>query len=536
MISDPIQFEGQLTFTNRFTQELPGDPVKNLESRPVIGALFSDVNPEPSPAPRLLAYSPEVLALIGMNPEVVKTPAFTQWVSGNLYLEGMRPHASCYGGHQFGHWAHQLGDGRAINLGEINTNQGRHYTLQLKGAGRTPYSRTADGRAVLRSSVREFLCSEAMHHLGIPTTRALSLVTTGRSVVRDMFYDGHPKSEPGAIVLRVAESFTRFGHFELLAHRQEHALLKQLVDFTIRSDFAEILGDEPKETIGRWFEVVCQRTAELIVNWQRVGFVHGVMNTDNMSILGLTIDYGPYGWLENYDPNWTPNTTDAAGRRYCFGNQPGIAGWNLTQLANALYPLIGSTAPLESALNHFSSTFEASWRQMMAQKLGFMTFNPGPDEALIERLWDILEHLEIDMTLFFRILSQITPTPYEIESSEIARRFEPAFYRQDLTSSGDIERLTDWLKDYFQRTYEDALTPLQRSAMMKAVNPCYVPRNYLTQMAIDAAEQGDPSLINELLEVFRHPYDDQEEHQRFAKRRPDWARHRAGCSMLSCSS
>ena len=535
-MSNPLHLETELTFSNRFTQELPADPLKTLEPRPVIGALFSDVNPEPSPAPSLLAYSPEVLELIGMNPEVVKTPEFTHWVSGNLCLEGMRPHASCYGGHQFGHWANQLGDGRAINLGEIKTDRGQHFTLQLKGAGRTPYSRTADGRAVLRSSVREFLCSEAMHHLGIPTTRALSLVTTGRSVVRDMFYDGHPKSEPGAIVLRVAESFTRFGHFELLAHRQQHALLEQLVDFTIRSDFPEIVGDEPKENTGRWFEVVCQRTAELIVQWQRVGFVHGVMNTDNMSILGLTIDYGPYGWLENYDPTWTPNTTDAAGRRYCFGNQPGIAGWNLTQLANALYPLIGSTAPLERGLDLFSQTFEASWREMMAQKLGLMTFKPDRDEAIIERLWSILEQLEIDMTLFFRILSQIAPVPHEIKSSEIAERFEPSFYRQDLITSGDIERLTDWMKDYLERTSEDTRTPEQKSAMMKAVNPRYVPRNYLTQMAIDAAEQGDPALIHELLEVFRHPYDDQEEHQRFAERRPDWARHRAGCSMLSCSS
>ena len=239
------------------------------------------------------------------------------------------------GGHQFGHWAGQLGDGRAISLGEAVLADGQRRELQLKGAGPTPYSRSADGRAVLRSSIREFLCSEAMHHLGIPTTRALSLVGTGEGVVRDMFYDGHPEVEPGAIVCRVAPSFLRFGHFELPSQRGDTSLLQALADFCIARDFPHLRGrGEP--LYADWFAEVCERTARLVAGWMRVGFVHGVLNTDNMSILGLAIDYGPYGWIDAYDPDWTPNTTDATGRRYRFGWQPRVANWNLGQLARAL--------------------------------------------------------------------------------------------------------------------------------------------------------------------------------------------------------
>ena len=289
-------------------------------------------------APRLIAHSREVASLLGIDPADVASPAFAQVFGGNALLEGMQPYAANYGGHQFGHWAGQLGDGRAITLGEVINAAGERWELQLKGAGPTPYSRTADGRAVLRSSVREFLCSEAMHHLGVPTTRALSLVTTGEQVVRDMFYDGNPEPEPGAIVCRVAPSFIRFGNFELPAARGDVALLTRLVDFTIQRDFPELVSgtrdgaaDRLSEALrAEWFGQVCERTARMVAHWMRVGFVHGVMNTDNMSILGLTIDYGPYGWIDDFDPDWTPNTTDAAGRRYRFGQQPQVAYWNLT--------------------------------------------------------------------------------------------------------------------------------------------------------------------------------------------------------------
>jgi len=302
--------------------------------RQVEHACYSFVKPTVVKDPKLVVFSSEMAEQLGLTKDECISATFPKVFSGNELLEGMAPYAQCYGGHQFGHWAGQLGDGRAINLAEVLDQHNQIQVLQLKGAGPTPYSRTADGLAVLRSSVREFICSEAMHHLGVPTTRALSLVTTGEEVVRDMFYDGHPEAEPGAIVCRVAPSFLRFGSYELFASRGDIETLRTLADYTIRHHFSH-LGEPSVETYIKWFDEVCQSTAKMIVEWMRVGFVHGVMNTDNMSILGLTIDYGPYGWLEPYDPNWTPNTTDASGRRYRFGHQGQIAQWNLVQLANA---------------------------------------------------------------------------------------------------------------------------------------------------------------------------------------------------------
>ena len=327
-----------LRFDNAFVRELPGDPEQGPRLRQVDGALYSRVDPTPVAAPRLLAHSAEMAATLGFSATDVAAPEFAELFGGNALLDGMQPYAANYGGHQFGNWAGQLGDGRAISLGEVINAAGERWELQLKGAGLTPYSRGADGRAVLRSSVREFLCSEAMHHLGVPTTRALCLVDTGEAVLRDMFYDGHAAPEPGAIVCRVAPSFIRFGNFELPTSRGDVALLRQLVDFTIRRDFPE-LGGEGEALYAAWFAQVCERTARMVAHWMRVGFVHGVMNTDNMSILGLTIDYGPYGWVDNYDPDWTPNTTDAQRRRYRFGQQPNVAWWNLSCLAGALAPL-----------------------------------------------------------------------------------------------------------------------------------------------------------------------------------------------------
>ena len=297
-------------FDNRFANSLPADPNPTKQPRQVFQAAYSRVLPTPVADPKLVAFSQEMVDALGLPADFVASDDFVQTFAGNKLLDGMDPYAMCYGGHQFGNWAGQLGDGRAINLGELVNPAGDHWTLQLKGAGLTPYSRTADGLAVLRSSIREFLCSEAMHHLGVPTTRALSLVTTGEQVVRDMFYNGNPAPEHGAVVCRVAPSFTRFGNFQIFSARQDLENLKKLVDHTIRAEFPH-LGEPSKETYIQWFHEVCSRTAEMIVHWMRVGFVHGVMNTDNMSILGLTIDYGPYGWLEDFDPSWTPNTTDA---------------------------------------------------------------------------------------------------------------------------------------------------------------------------------------------------------------------------------
>jgi uncharacterized protein YdiU (UPF0061 family) len=519
-----------LRFDNTFVRKLPADPEAGPRLRQVHGALFSRVDPTPVAAPRLMAYSREVATLLGIDEAEIKSPAFAQIFGGNALLDGMQPYAANYGGHQFGHWAGQLGDGRAITLGETINGAGERWELQLKGAGRTPYSRSADGRAVLRSSVREFLCSEAMHHLGVPTTRALSLVATGEEVVRDMFYDGHPKAEPGAIVCRVAPSFIRFGNFELPASRGDVTLLKQLIDFTIQRDFPELAarfsGDQ--QLYAEWFGQVAESTARMVAHWMRVGFVHGVMNTDNLSILGLTIDYGPYGWIDDFDLDWTPNTTDAQGRRYRFGQQAQIAYWNLGQLANALVPAFTSVDPLHAGLQRYVDTFTAADRDNVAAKLGLIECLDG-DIELMDSLQALMQSAEVDMTLLFRALSEV-----DIDAPTLGPLHD-AFYDDAKRKQGEPE-FNAWLERYAARVRKDGLTQSERRERIHAVNPRYVLRNYLAQLAIDRAEQGDDSGIHELLDVLRTPYDDQPGREQFAQRRPDWARHRAGCSMLSCSS
>ncbi|HUU72438.1 MAG TPA: YdiU family protein [Burkholderiales bacterium] len=516
-----------LQFDNRFVRELPADPESGSRVRQVHKALYSRVDPTPVAGPKLIAHSREVAALLGIDERDICTPEFAMVFGGNALIEGMEPYAANYGGHQFGNWAGQLGDGRAINLGETVNAQGERWELQLKGAGRTPYSRSADGRAVLRSSIREFLCSEAMHHLGVPTTRALSLVTTGEEVVRDMFYDGRAKAEPGAIVCRVAPSFIRLGNFELPASRGDVDLLNRLIDFTIHRDFPELSGTS-EELRAEWFAQVCERTARMISHWMRVGFVHGVMNTDNLSILGLTIDYGPYGWIDNFDPDWTPNTTDAGGRRYRFGQQAEIAYWNLGQLANALAPAFASAEPLEAGLQRYVDVYNETTRSDAAAKLGLAECREE-DLQLLQGLHGLMKTAEVDMTIFFRALSEV-----DIEQPTLAP-LEGAFYDESRRREAESQ-FKDWLESYAGRLRNDVLTPDQRREKMHKANPKYVLRNYLAQQAIDRAEQGDYAGINELLDVMRRPYDDQPGREAFAERRPDWARTRAGCSMLSCSS
>lgn len=523
-----------LNFDNRFVRNLPCDPNTANTRRQVTGACYSRVNPTPAAAPGLVAFSPESARLLDLKDETCRSDLFTRVFTGNHLLPGMDPFAMCYGGHQFGNWAGQLGDGRAINLGEIINQRDERWMLQLKGAGPTPYSRTADGLAVLRSSIREFLCSEAMFHLGVPTTRALSLTLTGEEVERDMFYDGHPKLEPGAVVCRMAPSFTRFGNFQIPAARGENSLLKRLMDYTIETDFPH-LAPPSQAVYEQWFREVCMRTMDMIIHWMRVGFVHGVMNTDNMSILGLTIDYGPYGWLEDYNPGWTPNTTDAAGRRYCFGNQPQIALWNLAQLGNAVFPVVKHLEPLQEALDEALAYVQLGQLTMMAQKLGFQNFEPDTDSAVIKELLAILQLAEIDYTLFFRGLSHLD-TKDALKESEIPPSLEQAFYAPDQITRDHAGRLNAWLAVYQKRLGLNLISHRDKKQQMDRVNPKYVLRNYLAQTAIDKAEEGDFSLVWELLDVMREPYEEQPGREQFAEKRPEWARHRPGCSMLSCSS
>ena len=524
-----------ITFDNSFVHELPADTLQDNNPRQVRNASYTRVTPAPVRAPQILAWSDAVGEMLGIAAPVSLTGPVAEVLGGSRVLTGMAPYAARYGGHQFGHWAGQLGDGRAITLTEIICPDGLRRELQLKGAGRTPYSRTADGRAVLRSSVREFMCSEAMHHLGVPTTRALSLVGTGESVVRDMFYDGNPEAEPGAVVCRVAPTFVRFGNFEILAAQKEFSLLKQLADYVIRMHFPALAATSAPDVYAEWFAEICRRTAVMVAHWMRVGFVHGVMNTDNMSILGLTIDYGPYGWLEGFDPEWTPNTTDAEGRRYRYGNQPQIAHWNLTRLASALHPLINDDAALVRGLGAFESTFNQTARRMLADKLGWDAIALPDDEILLVELLGLLQETETDMPLFFRGLADV-PTGETVDDAVLIAPIANAFYDQASITGAPREHLLNWLRQYCQRVRHDGVPDAIRRAKMNLVNPKYVLRNYLAQQAIDGLAAGDASVLNRLMRVLQQPYDDLPEHNDLAARRPEWARHKAGCSALSCSS
>ena len=519
-----------LKINNRFTTELPADPNETNEIRQVAKAVFSYVNPTPPSAPKLLHASEEVAELVGITADEVHSEDFLNVFSGKEILPDTRPYAMCYAGHQFGNWAGQLGDGRAINLTEVE-NKGQFFTLQLKGAGKTPYSRTADGLAVLRSSVREYLCAEAMYYLGVPTTRSLSLILSGDQVLRDILYNGNAAYEKGAIVCRVAPSFIRFGSFEMLTARNELQNLKQFVAYNIKHYFPEIKG-EPKEQYLQFFQTVADKTREMILHWQRVGFVHGVMNTDNMSIHGITIDYGPYGWLENYDPDWTPNTTDSQNRRYRFGNQPQVAQWNLFQLANALYPLVNEAEPLEKILESFINNFNADYKNMFLSKLGISTSSES-DPQLIAALETVLTLSETDMTIFFRNLSKVLKSDTAEQAIE---KIQDSFYTPTEITGDILESWQKWFSVYIERLQTEQLSDTERSKKMNLINPKYVLRNYMAQLAIDAADQEDYSLIDELFQLLKKPYDEQPESEKWFAKRPDWARTKVGCSMLSCSS
>lgn len=511
-----------------FRNELVADKDRTNQPREVLGAHFSLVHPLVPPAPELILLNESLALELGFTEDFMKSSAFVDIFSGTKIVENTEPYAMNYGGHQFGHWAGQLGDGRAINLFEIE-HRGTPLAFQLKGAGVTPYSRQGDGRAVLRSSIREHLCSEAMYALGVPTTRSLSLMLSGDKVLRDKLYDGHPEYEKGAIICRVSPTFIRFGHFELFAARRDMKHLKLLADYTIRHFYSHIKGFE-KEHYLQFFSDIVKDTLQMIVEWQRVGFVHGVMNTDNMSILGLTIDYGPYGWIDAYDTGWTPNTTDRAEKRYRFGYQPNVALWNLVQLANALYPLIEDVEAMESILNAFQTDYVVLYEEMMARKLGL---SKGNHSDIIKILEVNLEKIETDMTIFFRNLSEVNKD----ESSEHALEcVKESFYSLEQWTD-EIEReWLQWFESYLNHLRMNELSDEERKMKMNQVNPKYVLRNYMAQMVIERAEKEDYQLLNEISELLKHPYDEQPEYQKWYAKRPEWARNKVGSSMLSCSS
>ena len=523
----------KLKIDNTFTTKLPADPITGTTRRQVEKACFSYVTPRIPSAPSLLQVSTEMASALGLSEDELQSERFLGMVTGAKVLEDTAPYAMCYGGHQFGNWAGQLGDGRAINLTEI-THNNKRWALQLKGAGETPYSRTADGLAVLRSSIREHLCSEAMYHLGVPTTRSLSLSLSGDQVLRDVLYDGNTDYEKGAVVCRVAPSFIRFGSFEIFASRQDTETLKTLVDYTIKEFYPQYEGDTKENYLGFFNEVV-QNTLNMIVHWQRVGFVHGVMNTDNMSILGLTIDYGPYGWLEGYDPGWTPNTTDRQHKRYRYGNQSQMGLWNLLQLANALFPLIDEAAPLEAILQTYHTEYPKKYVAMMREKLGLQVAIAS-DIQLIADLEKNLQASETDMTIFFRNLAQVSKE----ETGDVEDTFfafaKAAFYTPEEITETIRSDWEVWFHAYRERLSQERLTDVERAIQMNTVNPKYVLRNYISQLVIDQADKGDYELLDEIHQLLKNPYDEQPAYEHWFAKRPEWARHKVGCSMLSCSS
>ncbi|MFT5820631.1 MAG: hypothetical protein ACI8ZM_001876 [Crocinitomix sp.] len=517
----------ELKIKDTFTTELPADPITSNQQRQVNEACFSYVDPTTPKKPSLVHVSDEMLEVLKIDN--ADSTQFLSLVSGQKNAEEMQPYAMCYGGHQFGQWAGQLGDGRAINIAEVATDSGNWF-LQLKGAGRTPYSRGADGLAVLRSSIREYLMSEAMFHLGVPTTRALSLSLTGEEVLRDVLYNGNSAYEKGAVVCRMAQSFVRFGSFEIFAARKDHVNLKRLADYTITANYPH-LGEPCKAVYLQFFEEVANRSRKMVLDWQRVGFVHGVMNTDNMSILGLTIDFGPYGWLENYDPGWTPNTTDAQHKRYRFGNQPSVVLWNLTQLANALYPLIEDVSGLETILDNYKSEYQKEYQTMMLTKMG--VYNAQVDDSnLIQQLTENLRATETDMTLFFRNLTKFNKGS-PLDHLELIKA-------DSYLSADDFENKAfqwkTWLNEYAARLNNDPTIAIDRHAKMDAINPKYVLRNYMAHLAIEAADIGDYSILDEIYQLLKQPYANQPEMQKWFAKRPNWANEKVGCSMLSCSS
>ena len=471
-------------------------------------AFYTHLQPTPLRQPYLVGISADAAALVGINPACATDNAFIEIFTGNAIAAHSKPLAAVYSGHQFGSWAGQLGDGRAILLGDLPATDGSRMEVQLKGAGQTPYSRMGDGRAVLRSSIREFLCSEAMAGLGIATTRALCVTGSDQQVLRESL-------ESTAVVTRMAPSFIRFGSFEHWYYNQRHDELKLLAD-TVIADFYPALLAQANPYAALLAEVT-RRTAHLMAQWQAVGFMHGVMNTDNMSILGLTLDYGPFGFMEAFDARHICNHTDQQGR-YSYQMQPRIGQWNCFALGQALLPLIGSVEQTEAALAGYEADFAAHHDDLLHAKLGLRTRQPE-DEQLFEAMFAILQAGHVDFTLFFRRLGNLHTAD--------ATADEPL---RDLF----IERSTfdAWAGQYRARLRAEGSDDAARKLAMDTTNPKYVLRNYLAQVAIDKAKNKDFSELATLLQILRHPFDEQPEHEDYAELPPDWASH----LEVSCSS
>jgi uncharacterized protein YdiU (UPF0061 family) len=476
-----------LNFDNRFARLPP--------------AFYRRVEPTPLAAPYLVSVCDDAAALLDLDPAEMKSERFLNLLAGNLLPPGAEPLAMLYAGHQFGAFVPQLGDGRALMLGEVVNARNERWCMQLKGAGETPFSRTADGRAVLRSTIREYLCSEAMHALGIPTTRALGIAGADEPVYRET-------AETAAVLLRLAPSHVRFGSFEVFYARREHEYLKQLADHVIEEQYPQFAG--APDAHEKFLIEVIERTARLIAQWQAVGFCHGVMNTDNMSILGLTLDYGPFGFMEAFSPGHICNHSDSQGR-YAYENQPYIGLWNCSRLAQALTPLIDAEK-CNAALARYENAYLQQYQSLMRAKLGLAQAHDA-DDALINDLLALLAQHGTDYTIFFRALGS---------GAGVAR---------DVMVGRDA--FDAWAARYAARLAAENSDSGERRARMNRVNPKYVLRNHLAQVAIDRATRDkDFSEIDRLLAILQRPFDEQPQHEAYAAPPPDWARDIA----VSCSS
>ena len=481
----------ELTFDNRFA--LLGD------------AFSTQVLPEPIAEPRLVVVSEAAMALIDLDPAEAQTPVFAEIFGGHKLWQEADPRAMVYSGHQFGGYSPRLGDGRGLLLGEVVNDAGEHWDLHLKGAGQTPYSRMGDGRAVLRSSIREFLASEALQALGIPSSRALCVIGSSTPVWRE-------QRESAAMLLRMAQSHIRFGHFEYFYYTRQPEQQQLLIDHVLTLHYPECADAEHPYLA--MFRAIVERNAELIARWQAYGFCHGVMNTDNMSILGITFDFGPFAFLDDFDANFICNHSDDSGR-YSYSNQVPIAHWNLSALAQALTPFIEVEA-LKEALGLFLPLYEAQYLDLMRRRLGFTTAE-ADDKQLIERLLKLMQPGAVDYTLFFRRLGDQPVS----EALNVVR--------DDFV---DLAGFDQWALDYQVRCTREPGNADGRRARMHAVNPLYILRNYLAQRAIEAAERGDYSEVRQLHEVLRRPFEQQPGMDAYAERPPEWGKH----LEISCSS
>jgi len=482
-----------LRFDNRFARLHP--------------SLYQVVDPTPLPAPYLVAFNSDAAALLDLDPAAALEPEAAGYLSGAIRLPGAEPIAMLYAGHQFGIWVPQLGDGRAILLGQVRNARSETWDLHLKGGGQTQFSRMGDGRAVLRSTIREYLGSEAMHGLGIPTTRALAIVGSDALVYRET-------PETAATLIRLAPTHVRFGSFQVLASRGLEDRARELADYLIGEHLPELVG--APDRYRAWLEVIVERTADLVAQWTAVGFAHGVLNTDNMSVLGLTLDYGPFAFMDEYDPRLVCNHSDHDGR-YAFDQQPAVGLWNLARFAEALLPLV-TLEEANLALERYPARFNESYGRLVRAKMGLATERPE-DGGLVEEMYSIMAANRADHTRWFRALGGVTATT-EAPPAEL------------LASVHDLERLAGWTTRYAARIRDEGRPEPARAAEMRAINPKFVLRNHLAQQAIDRALERDYSEIERLRRLLADPFAEHPEFERYADPAPPWAKD----LVISCSS